>query len=134
MAVLLVRKLWQNESTSPLVLPTLPDSAMQRLSKVTAVLTSEEACLPGRPPGRIGLRLAGSAGAVTVAAVQADSPAQQAQFVVGEQLLVIDGVVVTSMTPEQVAARLLGRSRSIVLVEVLRQSPYGRRTLRLQVP
>lgn len=135
-AVLLVRNLWGNDEKIRLELPSLPPPLLQRLAKITATLSNEEVCLGPRPKATssLGLRLAGNPGSIMVEHIMPSSPAERAQFMVGDQILTIDNSSVAELTVDQAAARLVGRPRSFVSVEVFRKTVNQRRLLRIAVP
>lgn len=135
-AVFLVRKAWGNDEQTRLELPNLPSTLLQRLAKITATLSNDEGCTGPKPKATspLGLRLAGQPGAIVVEGIVSNSPAERAQFVVGDQILSVDNVSVSELTAQQTAALLIGKSRSFVNVEVFRKSVNGRGVLRVGVP
>lgn len=132
-SILLVRWAWGNDEKFRLELPSLPEQTVARISKVTATLSSDEGCTGPKPSSPLGLRLTGSAGAVMVAAIERNTPAEQANLRVGDQVLAIDGVSVQAMTPQQVAARLTGRPGSALTVLVFRKNEGRRVSVRVVV-
>lgn len=135
-AVILVRKAWGNEENFRLELPNLPGPLLQRLAKIDAILSNDEGCTGPSPKAAssVGLRLVGKPGAVTVEGVNPNTPALQAQFMVGDQIISIDSTSVAEFTVQQVAARLTIRPRSSVRVVVLRKQLNQRFLLHLSVP
>ena len=141
-AVVLVRKGWLDEENFRLELPILTTPVLQRLAKITAIVTNDEGCTGPKPKSTssIGLSLAGQPGAIVVEEIKPNSPAQQAQFMPGDQILAIDNFSVDDLSVQQVAARLSGRPRSFVNVEIFRMTEIFRRTftqrgvLRVAVP
>lgn len=135
-AVIIVRKAWGNEENFRLELPNLPGPLLQRLAKITAVLSNDEGCTGPSPKAAssVGLRLVGKPGTVTVEEVTPNTPALQAQFMVGDQIISIDNTSVAELTVQQVAARLTIRPRSSVRVVVHRKQLNQRFLLHLSVP
>jgi hypothetical protein len=135
-AVFLVRKAWGNDEKIRLELPTLPPPVLQRLAKITAVLSNDEGCTGPKPKATsiLGLKLSGQPGSIIVEDVVANSPAERAQFMIGDQILNINDSSVSHLSVQQVADRLAGRSRSSVSVEVFRKKVNGRGILRISIP
>jgi carboxyl-terminal processing protease len=78
--------------------------------------------------------LVGHPGSIVVEDIVHNSPAQQARFMVGDQIIAVDGTSVSGFTVQQTAARLAGKPRSFITVEVFRKSVNQRGVLRIAVP
>jgi hypothetical protein len=134
--VFLVRKAWGNDEKVRLELPQLSTPLLQRLTKISATLSSDNGCTGPKPKATstLGLRLTGHPSTIVVEDIVPNSPAQQARFMVGDQIITIDNTSVSGLTVQQVAARLAGRPRSFVSVEVFRKTVNQRGVLRIAVP
>lgn len=135
-AVFLVRKAWGNEENIRLELPHLSGPLLQRLAKITAILSNDEGCTGPSPKATssVGLRLVGKPGMVIVEEVTPNTPALQAKFMVGDQIISIDSTSVAELTVQQVASRLSIRPRSSLRVVVFRKQLNQRFLLHLSVP
>ena len=135
-AVFLVRKAWGNDEKIRLELPTLPPPVLQRLAKITAVLSNDEGCLGPKPKATsiLGLKLSGQPGSIIVEDVVDNSPAKRARFMIGDQILNINYSSVSHLSVQHVADRLAGRPRSSVRVEVFRKKLNVRRILLISIP
>jgi hypothetical protein len=135
-AVVLVRHAWGNDEKIRLELPQLSTPVLQRLAKISATLSNDEGCSGPKPRAStpLGLRLVGHPGSIVVENVIPNSPAQRAGFMEGDQIISIDHTSVSGFTVQQSGARLTGKSRSFVTVEVFRKSLNDRGLLRIAVP
>ncbi|GDX78410.1 hypothetical protein LBMAG42_02210 [Deltaproteobacteria bacterium] len=107
--------------------------ALSSLDRHTVVLTGEglerfDERLSGTLSG-IGVTLRASAAGLVVAAVYASTPAARAGLLVGDQVLRVDGVSTSGMTPADATSHIRGRAGTTLTLTVVR----GGKTFELEI-